>query len=206
MNHLSNDAVAALLMSNIPRDFVLSADELLSAGAKRAWSASAEMHKGHRPSVLGQLRHFHMNEEFSAGLEAAGANPSPIRGNTVVTGTLGIFSIGRFNIKVGVKNNGGRSKTRREMSLANRAVEPLVQPGLFGDVEQITQATVFFVGTFGNSDVPLSIDIAVPDKNMQGWLFRESLQIFANRYGVVADQPDNAVPKLKVQIKVEESK
>jgi hypothetical protein len=122
MNHLSNDAVAELLMSNVPRDFVLSVEELLAAGATRAWTASAGMHKGHKPSVLGQLRHFHMNEEFSTALEMAGANPSPIRGNTVVTGTLGIFTVGRFNIKAGLLNNGRRSKTRREMSLANRAV------------------------------------------------------------------------------------
>jgi len=205
MNHLSNAAVAALLMSNIPRDFVLSVDELLFAGAKRAHAASAGMHKGHRPSVLGQMRHFHMNEDFSHALEAIGANPTAIRGNTVVTGRLGIFTLGRFNIKAGLWNNGRRSRTRREMSLANRSVEPLVQPGLFGDVQPITEATVFFVATFGSSDAPVSIDIAVPDKDMKGWLFREPLQVFANRYYVIAEQPDNAVPMLKEQTKVETS-
>jgi hypothetical protein len=151
------------------------------------------------------MRHFHMNEDFSNALEAIDAKPSAIRGNAIVTGKLGVFTVGRFNIKAGLWNNGRRSRTRREMSVVNRTVEPLVQPGLFDNAVPITQATAFFVATFGNTEVPMSVDIAVPDKDMKGWLFREPLSVFENRYHTVAAQRDTAIPTLKVQIKVEES-
>jgi hypothetical protein len=210
MNHLSNDAVADLLLSHIPREFILSAEEGLFAGAKRGFAASLGTHDGHRASALGQMRAFKMNEEFSNALATHGANPSPIRGNALVTGKLGIFTVGRFNISAGLWNNGRRSRTRLEMSYANRVVEPLVQPNLFGEVEPISKATVFIVASFSGSlkiqpETPLGIDIAVPDKDMKGWLFREPLQVFLNRYHAVVEQKDTAIPTLKVQIKVEES-
>ena len=211
MHHLSNDAVANLLLSSIPRDFILGVEEGLRAGAQRGYTASIWMHDGHRPSALGQMRHFHMNEEFSNVLEANGANPLPIRGNRIITGRLGIFTLGRFNTSAGLWNNGRRSRTRREMSLANYAVEPLVQANLFEDVRPLTQATVFFVASFSGSlkiqpETPISIDIAVPDKDMRGWLFREPLHSFATRHHVIINQVDLAVPILKTQIKVEKLK
>ncbi|MEM5431839.1 alpha/beta hydrolase [Cupriavidus oxalaticus] len=152
-----------------------------------------------------------MNEAFSDALEAAGASPTPIQGNTVVVGKAGIFTLGRFNISAGIWHNGRCSRARRAMAYGNRAIEPLVQPGLFetralfAASNEISTDTAFFVACFSGSlkhqpDAPLSVDIAVPEPHMNGWLFREPLALFAQRYEVVTQQLDAAVPVLKSDV------
>lgn len=205
MEVVSKDNVANLLMQNIPRDLLMGVEESLLAGALRGFEAARGMHDGHKATVLGQMRHFHMNEAFAQALDVAGGNPTPIRGNAIVVGRVGVFALSRFNISGGIWNNGRRSRTRREMSEANRAVEPLVQPELFEPMQPITAATAFFVASFsGNKLVspesPLGIEIAVPDSVMQSWLFREPLQRFIARYDIAPIQVDAAFPKLKAGI------
>ena len=205
MEVVSKDNVANLLMQHIPRDLLMGVEEALFAGALRGFKAAEGMHDGHKATVLGQMRHFHMNEAFAEALAVAGGNPTPIKGNAIVVGRVGVFALSRFNISGNIWNNGRRSRTRREMSEANRAVEPLVQPELFEPVQPITAATAFFVAGFsGNKlvspDSPIGLDIAVPDSRMQSWLFRESLQKFIGRYDIAPIQVDTAFPKLKAGI------
>jgi hypothetical protein len=205
MNCSSPSAIADLLMANLPRELLLAVEDALDVGARRAFPAAQGMHKGHLSTVLGQMRHFHMNETFAEALEVGGASPSQIRGNAVVVGRAGIIRLGRFNIAEGPWNNARRSITRRVMSEANRAIEPLVQPELFNSIEPITTATAFFVGVFSGSlkhspDQPVSIEIAVPDSKMKSWLFRERLSEFVSRYNATATQEDLAVPVLKTNV------
>jgi hypothetical protein len=210
----SNDLVTipALLVKNISRELILSVEEALDIGAERAFSAAVGMDDGHLPHVVGTLRHFHMNETFHTALVVNNSSPSPIKGNGVVTGRTGIFTVARFNIPEGFWINGRRSKTRRQMSYANKAIEPLVQPELFNNYETPTEATVFFVSCFSRSlhihpTRPVSIDIAVPDREMRGWLFRESVSEFLKRYDQApVKQSDLAVPKLKNNIKKQKDK
>ncbi|MBY0417197.1 MAG: hypothetical protein K2W88_03940, partial [Pararheinheimera sp.] len=194
--------IPQLLMRNISREIVMGIEEALVAGAQRAYEAARGMDDGHLPSVVGQLRHFHMNESFQRALAVNNAAPSPIRGNTIVTGQAGAFKLARFNIKEGLWVNGRRSQTRRQMSMANKAIEPLVQPELFANYEPPTEVVAFFVACFSGSlhsqpESPVSIQIAVPDQYMQGWLFRESLECFAKRYDQIysPEQDDLAMPK-----------
>ncbi len=202
----SKETIPDLLVKNVPRDVVMAIEEAFIVGAQRAHAAARGMDDGHLPSVVGQLRHFHLNETFQRALAANDAAPSPIRGNTIVTGRAGIFTLARFNIKEGLWVNGRRSKTRRQMSLANMAIEPLVQPGLFGDYQTPSEAVAFFVACFAGSlqvqpDAPTSIQIAVPDQRMEGWLFKEPIEAFAKRYDQKPEiQNDLAVPKLKKDI------
>lgn len=96
------------------------------------------------------------------------------------------------------------------MALANLSIEPLVMPDLFETYQSATKATVFFVGVFDRSVqdtmvVPMSIDVAVPDHELRGWLFRMSTTEFLDLYEsqTVADvQPDLAVPLLKAGIAI----
>ena len=163
------------------------------------------MNLGHRSHAVGQMRHFHMNETFRDALEAADTNPSQLKGNRVVTAKAGIFAMGRFNISNGVLNNGRRSRTRREMARANLSIEPLVMPDLFDTYQPATKATVFFVGVFDRSvqdaaAVPMSIDVAVPDHELKGWLFRMPTTEFLGLYELQTSadvQPDLAMPMLK---------
>jgi len=180
----------------------MSIEDALRVGAQRAYSAAKEMDVGHRPSALGQMRHFHMNESFQLALLANGARPSPIRGNNVITGRSGIINLARFNSSLGSWNNSRRSLTRRQMSLANQAIAPLVFGDLFDEYEPPTDITVFFVSTFSGSillepELPVSIHIAVPDAMMQGWLFKEDAQVFIQRYEQIPAQVDLVNPTLK---------
>jgi len=207
MAKLTKETIPDLLVRNIPRDIIMGIEEALVVGAQRAYVAARGMDDGHLPSVVGQLRHFHMNESFQRALAVNDASPSPIRGNAIVTGRAGVFTLARFNIKEGLWLNGRRSQTRRQMSMANKAIEPLVQPELFAEYEHPSEAVTFFVACFAGSlhiqpESPVSIQIAVPDRNMQGWLFREPIDAFAKRYDQkpVSQQDDLAMPKLKKNI------
>ncbi|MDD3936867.1 alpha/beta hydrolase [Rhodoferax sp.] len=205
MLHSQLPTIASLLVQHIPRDLIMGVEDSLFVGALRGTNAGAGMNPGHRSHAVGQMRHFHMNETFRDALEAAGTNPSQIKGNRVVIAKAGIFALGRFNISNGVWNNGRRSRTRREMAMANLSIEPLVMPDLFDTYQPATKATVFFVGVFDRSvqdtaAVPMSIDVAVPDHELKEWLFRMSTTEFLKLYDaphVATAQPDLAVPLLK---------
>lgn len=202
--------ITSLLLQHIPRDLIMGVEDALLTGAQRGTNAGSGMADGHRSHAVGQMRHFHMNETFRDALEAAGTNPSQIKGNRVVTAKAGIFALGRFNISNGVWNNGRRSRTRREMAMANLSIEPLVTPDLFDTYQPATKATVFFVGVFDRSvqdtsAVPMSIDVAVPDHELKDWLFKMPTTEFLKLYELqtVADvQLDLAVPLLKPGIAI----
>lgn len=208
----TQETIHGLLVKNLPREVVMGVEDALAVGAQRAYVAARGMDEGHLPHVVGQMRHFHMNEAFYRALAANGAEPSPIRGNGIVTGRTGVFTLARFNIPEGFWINGRRSHTRRQMSLANMAIEPLVQPELFSGYQPPSDAVAFFVACFsGNLDVqpesPVSIQIAVPDRHMRGWLFKEPLEEFVKRYDQMpAGQHDLAVPKLKQNIGKQQDK
>jgi hypothetical protein len=200
------ETIPELLRRNIPRSLVLAIEEAFCVGAQRAYRAAQGMDEGHLPHVVGQLRHFHMNEVFHRALAANNASPCPIRGSGIVSGRTGVFTLARFNAKDKLWNNARRSNTRREMAEANRAIEPLVQPGLFGGYEAPSDAVAFFVACFAGSlriqpEGPVSILIAVPDRLMKRWLFREPLDRFIQGYDVpAARQDDMARPKLRKNI------
>jgi hypothetical protein len=181
----------------------MAIEEALAAAAERAYSAASGMDDGHMPHVVGQMRHFHMNESFHRALEVAGVAPTPIQGNGLVSGKSGVFTLARFNIPVGVWVNGRRSHTRRQLAYANKAIEPLVQPELFDQYMPPSEAVVFFVACFSGSlhiqpESPVSIQIAVPSSDMKNWLFREPISAFLSRYEQQpAVQDDLAMPRLK---------
>lgn len=207
MTQPTQETIHDLLMKNISRELIMSLEEAVVVGAQRADARAQGMDNGHFPSVLGQMRHFCMNESFHSALVSANASPSPLRGNQIVTGQAGIFTLARFNTKYGGWRNGRRSNTRKQMSLANAAIEPLVQPELFVSYVEPSQAVVFIVACFSSllhsqPEAPISIEIAVPDRHMQYWLFREPIGAFVKRCDQqpVTVQDDLAIPKLKKSI------
>lgn len=197
------DSIPDLLLRNVPRALVMAIEEALGVGAQRAHAASKGMDEGHLPHVVGQLRHFQMNEAFHRALAMGDASPTAIRGNGIVSGRSGVFTLARFNIPDGFWINGRRSHTRRQMSFANKAIEPLVQPELFDQYSTPSDAVAFFVACFSGSlhiqpESPLSVQIAVPDRHMRGWLFKEPVNAFLQRYEQKPTvQDDLARPKLK---------
>ena len=203
MTTAPGESISDLLVRNITRELVMAVEEALVVGAQRAHVAAKGMDEGHLPHVVGQLRHFQMNEAFHCALAVGDASPTAIRGNGIVSGRSGVFTLARFNIPDGFWLNGRRSQTRRQMSFANKAIEPLVQPELFDQYATPSEAVAFFVSCFSGSlhvqpESPLSVQIAVPDRDMRGWLFRESVSAFLQRYEHKSTtQDDLAKPKLK---------
>jgi hypothetical protein len=205
MNEAASIAIPELLIHNIPRALVMGIEEALAVGAQRAFGAARGMDAGHLPHALGQWRHFHMNEAFHRALTAGDAAPTPINGNGIVTGRTGLIKLARFNIADGFWINGRRSRTRRQMAEANQAIEMLVQDDLFDSYQRPEEIVAFFVACFAKSphvqpDTPHSIHIAVPSRDMKGWLFKETLHAFVRRYdGKPGMQQDLAIPTLKKQ-------
>lgn len=198
-----NESIPDLLQQNIPKELLMSVEDALRVGAQRAYFAAEGMNSGHLAYVIGQMRHFHMNEAFHLALATSDAEPSPVRGNRIIHGRTGIVNLARFNSSVSSWNNSRRSLSRRQMALVNQAVESLVTGDLFDEEKPPSEVTVFFVANFSGSvlvqpELPLSIHIAVPDKTMHNWLFHETVPEFLNRYkDVPKTQPDNAMPQLK---------
>lgn len=205
----SDSMIADLLVRDLPRNLVLAVQEGLIIGAQRAHKVSIGMNKGHFSNVLGQLRHFHMNETFHQALVADGIQTSALSGNKVVVGSSGIFKVARLNTRDGAGSNHRRSKIRREMSEINSAIQSHIFPNLFSDPIDITEGTVFFIAYFSKTpgsqqETPRSIELVLPDRNMKRWLFRMPLEDFVTRYETVqVDQPDLAVPTLKPGINIE---
>lgn len=210
MTAKSLQTIEELLISNLPRGLVLSVEEGLEAGAKHAFQAASGMKDGHLSNVVGQMRHFHMNETFFDALESVGATPSPVRGNALVVGRSGIFQIARFNDSQGPWYNAKRSSSRRILAQANRSIEPLVQSSLFELGEPTTLATVFFVAVFSGSmtsspELPVDIRVAVPDSGMRYWLYCEPISRFIREYDSVIIQEDKANPALKTNARKKQS-
>jgi len=194
--------IPGTLVQNLTKDLVMGINESLYAGAERAYVRAKHDATGHRSSILGNMRHWCMNEEFYKSLLANGCTPSPLKGNNLVTGKSGIFNIGRINDNNVSWNNLTRAKTRQRLAEHNRFIESLVQPSLFGDPDDIPTATVFFLARFSGSfseqpEAPLSIELVVPSHDMRSWLFREDIAQFLTRYDQAISQSDKALPKLK---------
>lgn len=200
---LRQHPIAELLTHHLQRDLVMGIEDALIIGARRGYLAGHPMHSGHRKTAIGYSRHLHMNEAFSEALEAAGAEPSPLRGNHIIVGRSGMFSIGRFHSNTGLKG-GSRSQSRKDLAEANGVLERVVNPDLFEINRAPTRGSVFFVSVSnphynGHEDEdPLSrIEIGVPATDMSRWVFRETTKIFLQRYELATPQEDNAQVYLK---------
>lgn len=201
----SNDLACRPLVEGLMRaltlDNLLRIEEALLVGVERADLEANGRDEGHLPSVRGQLRHFHQNELFHQALVMSGAQPSPLRGTSLVVGGMAGVTIARMSAKDGpwVKN-GSRSKLRKQLASINQHAQQLLQPDLFEtETRELSSMTAFFVTVFGAEGV--RIEVAVPDPEMKGWLFREPVSEFVKRYVWAAEQEqaDLAKPTLKRQ-------
>lgn len=200
---LNPDAIAALLIAEVPRDLVMGVEDAFVAGALRAHAMTKDVRK-QRKVALGHMRHIEMNERFSDLLEAANAELVAVQGNRVVVGKAGIFKFTRLNMNTTNWNHASRSTIRRELAEANQAMSELAQLSLFGS-QKVEGGAFFFVSRFSGSlshqpEKPLQIYIAVPTPKMDGWLFREPLAQFLERYNAAPKQVDNATVTLKTNL------
>lgn len=200
---LNPDAIAALLIAEVPRDLVMGVEDAFAAGALQAHAMTKDVRK-QRKVALGYMRHIEMNERFSDLLEAANAELVPVQGNRVIVGKAGMLKFTRLNMTTTNWNHASRSTIRRELADANQAMSELAQLSLF-ESQKVEGGTFFFVARFSGSlhhqpEKPLQNYIAVPTPKMDGWLFREPLAQFLERYDAPPKQIDNATVTLKTSL------
>lgn len=201
----SSEGIESLIVAHVPRDLIAAMEEALIIGAAEGAMGSGTLARGHRAHAIGHMRHFRTNERFHDALAAADASPTPLNGNRLVVGRIGIFSISRFNVTTHFWGNAKRSKARRQLAMFNRAIEHLVSPDLFDSYKPAQTASLFAVGVFDRSPGDalaelVRIDIAIPRPDLDGWLYRQpvakTLALYETKQA--ASQPDMAHPILKV--------
>jgi len=199
-----------LIMQYIPRDVLMACEDACFNGDEKGRIQATAFAKGHRPSAVGQNRHFFTNEAFYEALLVHGANPTPLRGTQVVVGQLGIFKIARVNVP-GHKWSSGfkRSATRQQLSQINVELKRMfVQPDLFDQATEPTGGTIFIVGVLDGQDKNgmsqlTQVMLALPSPDMQSFLYVSTISKFLDLYDHPDNiaQTDNAKPKLKEQPK-----
>ncbi|WP_175016895.1 hypothetical protein [Massilia sp. YMA4] len=195
-----------LIVQHIPRDFLMACEDACFNGDEKGRMQATSFAAGHRPSAVGQNRHFFTNEAFFEALLAHGANPTPLRGTQVVIGQLGIFNVARVSV-AGHKWASAfrRGSTRKLLSQFNVDIEQLyVQSDFFAATNEPVRGTIFIVGVVdgldeaGNAQLT-EVSLALPAPHMKSFLYTCKVSDFLSLY----DQPDSvgqvdeAIPKLK---------
>ncbi|WP_097758435.1 hypothetical protein [Escherichia coli] len=194
--------VADLIVQNVSKQLFMALSDAIYAASKRSYDYAQKKKLDHRSTALGYDRHLNLNETIYEVFEANGCNPGKLRGNRIVEGHSGIFTIVRESYTDNQWKRLFRSKRKQELISENVFVEKMVQPDLFSDGSDVPKATLFVVCRFSGSlqiqpEAPMSIELVVPSSDGKRWVFHEPLELFLTRYDVVPSQEDNAFPGLK---------
>lgn len=204
-----NKDIEKLIIEHIPRDALMACEDAYYSGDLKGRQYSAIFLSGHKPSAAGQNKHFFINESFHEALQVHGADPTPLRGTRLVVGRFGIFNIARLNVPGHKWVNLRRSATRKRLAELNTLIErKYVQGDLFSSPRDVAQGTIFIVGVMDGADENgiaqlTQVLVALPAPNMKSWLYTIAIADFLSLYDQLdaEEQPDNAVPTLKVQPK-----
>lgn len=93
LKKLGQKALEKLIAQHVPRDVFMALEDAAVDGDKKGRSQAASFARGHKRTAAGHLKHLHSNETFYEALRAHDANPSPLRGTSLVVGRLGIFNV-----------------------------------------------------------------------------------------------------------------
>ncbi|KKF88531.1 hypothetical protein XY58_08620 [Stenotrophomonas maltophilia] len=200
-----HENIAELLSSQLDRGLLLDLQRLVLRALEEAVEASARFAMGHRPTAEGLLRHLILNEAMERGLAEAEVPRTPLRGNAIMVGQVGIVTLGRVHMGNGKWNNAKRSKGKVKLCRNNDVVRRLVKPDLFSDVRvaDVREVAVFLVTEAGQGDADARIYLVVPDETMdlKNCVFKEEMSLFLQRYAKPSDVEDRVGPKLKSGIK-----
>lgn len=206
---VENKELEKLIVKHVPRDALMACEDAYYSGDLKGRLHAAAFLSGHRPSAAGQNKHFFINESFHEALQVHGADPTPLRGTRLVLGRFGIFNIARLNVPGHKWVNLRRSATRKKLAELNTHIErKYVQGDLFAAPRNVAEGTIFVVGVMDGVDESgvaqlTQVMVALPAPNMKSWLYISTVADFLKLYDQLdtVSQPDNAVPRLKVQPK-----
>lgn len=199
---MKKSKVADLVVQHVPKQLFMALSDAIYAASKRSFDYAQKKKVDHRSTALGYDRHLNLNETIHEVFEANGCNPDKLRGNRIVEGRSGIFTIVRESYNDNQWKRLFRSKRKQTLIAENVFVEKVVQPDLFSDGSDVPKATLFIVCRFSGSldsqpEAPMSIELVVPSSDGKNWVFHEPLELFLTRYDVVPPQEDNAFPELR---------
>lgn len=199
---MKKSKTADLIIQHVQKQLLMALSDAVYAASKRSYDYAQKKKLGHRATALGYERYLNLNETIHEVFEANGCNPDKLRGNRIVEGRSGIFTIVRESYSDNHWKMLFRSKRKQELVAENLFVEKMVQPDLFSDGSDVPKATLFIVCRFSGSlqtqpEAPMSIELVVPSASGKSWVFHEPLELFLTRYDVAPPQEDNAFPDLK---------
>lgn len=196
-------ALEKLIAQHIPRDAFMALEDAYFDGDEKGRRQGREFARGHKRSAAGSIKHFCTNETVHEALLIHGANPSPLRGTSLVRGRLGIFNIVRLNVPGHKWTNLRRSSTRAALAELNEHIQrKYVQSDFFTEAGDVAEATLFVLGVMDGEDENglaqlTQCMVALPASDMRSWLYLKTMAEFLTVYETTTSQADNAVPKLK---------
>lgn len=197
-----------LLLANLPRSFVLAAQDAIRDADKQANRECLSFQSGIRSSMTGFAKHGRMGESWHDALLVEGGNPTPLKPNDIVVGQFGIFKVARHNVRHHEWSH-KKKLGKKQTELAKLNVDIMAQHVMhdfFKAQAQVTIATAFFVAIIDGVDAAgqpqvTQIQLCVPHPNLDGQLYTKSLTEFLTLYDRPAKPVDSAWATLKVQIK-----
>lgn len=198
-------ALEKLIAKHVPRDAFMAFEDAYFDGDKKGRIQGGAFARGHKRSAAGSIKHFHTNETFYEALLAHGANPSPLRGTSLVLGRLGIFNIVRLNVPGHKWTYLRRSSTRTTLAQLNEHIQrKYVQSDFFSESRDVAEATLFVLGVMNGEDNNglaqlTQCMVALPAADMRSWLYLKPMAEFLKVYDdtTMGSQADNVLPKLK---------
>lgn len=199
---MKKSKIAELIIQHVPKQLLMALSDAVYAASKRSYDYAQKKKLDHRSTALGYDRHLNLNETIHEAFEANGCNPDKLRGNRIVEGRSGIFTIVRESYNDNQWKRLFRSKRKQELIAENVSVEKVVQPDLFSDGSDVPKATLFIVCRFSGSlktqpEAPMSIELVVPSSDGKFWVFHEPLELFLTRYDIAPPQEDKAFSELR---------
>jgi hypothetical protein len=194
-----HDKIAALLISNIPRDFCLALQRHIPVAFEKAQKAGMMARTGHRATLLGQARHSFLNEAVEDAFDECGIRHPVLRGNAIMLGALPHVSVGRLHMNRTKWINAGRSKQKRSLCAPNREARLLVQADMFASQVNLSELMAFVVTEPEVSSGAIPIYVVVTDETMdlRNTLFKEEIHLFLQRYQSMEPEIDIAHPVLR---------
>lgn len=198
-------ALEKLIAQHVPRDAFMAIEDAYFDGDKKGRLQGGGFARGHKRSAAGAVKHFYNNETFHEALLTHGANPSPLRGTSLVVGRLGIFNLVRLNVPGHKWTNLRRSSTRAALAELNEHIQrKYVQGDFFAEERDVAEATLFVLGVMDGEDANglaqlTQCMVALPASDMCSWIYLKTMAEFLKVYDSAPNgsQADNAVPKLK---------
>lgn len=201
----SKEYLGQKLTTLIPRDFLLTFQQLFPGAFENARQLGEGYNENHRKHVTGLMRHFMTNEATGLAFDESGIPHLPLRGNRALFGTIQDVHIFRIHMSNGKWDNSKRSKTKRQLCEHNHKVAAQIQMNLFEPVStNITPLSVCLVTQGeGTTKNPAQAFVVVPDHNLdlRNPVFVEPMELFLQRYQKEEPISDEARPKLKAGIK-----